>query len=89
MPCAACSVNDSREAGGPVMAVAREAADAGAVPAQPSCLISWTHSEPDGGWAIFDGWPPDPTATITRLVVAGIATIILSVVLIADVVFLY
>jgi len=23
---------------------------------KPSCLISWTHSGPEGGRATFDGW---------------------------------
>ena len=58
-PDAVGSVNDGREAVGPVMAVAGEAADARAIPAhhQPIavCLISWTQSGPDGGRATFDG----------------------------------
>ena len=43
------SINDGREAVGPVMTVAGEAADAGTVP------ISWTQSGPEGGRNTFDG----------------------------------
>jgi len=50
-------VNDRREAIGPVVLVTVEAADPRGHPAEPSaialCLISWTHSGPDGGMPPF------------------------------------
>ena len=53
------SLDDGREAVGPVVAVARETANARAIPATinryPSCLISRTQSGPDGGRTAFDG----------------------------------
>ena len=57
---AAGGVNYGREAVGPVMAVASEAADARAIPAhhQPiAVMLDFVDPQrPDGGRATFDGW---------------------------------
>ena len=39
---------------------------------KPSCLISWTHSGPEGGRATFDGWHGSMKAEGRRTITYGI-----------------